>query len=357
MLTFLPLLLLLATTEASADLKVSPAQARNELRKITADIIRNSGQAAEHDEWHRLDLQTQNLKSLLFSQRYSEKSRCEQLKSLSAPELLSFYDEIIVSRKAQIQDCRASLTETIHDYLNYKRKRLAQTYRETANKILTPCSKQPSDFFGPAEELVIDQRQGGVINGSHHPQCKLTFTFDDGPHPKLTPKLLESLAAEQLNVNFFVVGYRVTAARQLLRDMNDGGHVIGNHTQNHKNLRQLSLEEATNEIENGFNRIHEALGFYLPFFRFPYGNFTSQLRNYLTHLSRVEFMWNIDTRDWATKDPEELYVNSLKFIERTQRGIVLMHDIQPQTIVVVPYLLSALKEAGYSPLLLVPNAP
>jgi peptidoglycan/xylan/chitin deacetylase (PgdA/CDA1 family) len=79
------------------------------------------------------------------------------------------------------------------------------------------------------------------------------------------------------------------------------------------------------------------------------------LRVYLNHLNRVEFFWNIDSRDWAIRDPEELFTHLLQEINKPKKGVLLLHDVQPQTIVVLPHLLRALGANGYQPLLVIPD--
>lgn len=341
----IPALLAFANLEARAAVPPAYAQVRQ---------ILHMNKSATHEDWHAQENQVKSLKKIFMSS-YDETARCQTLNALAPSDLMVFYDDLTVSTNPKIMNCATDLRDRLQHYLTAQSDFLQKNHLVISSNKLSRCSDRQSTTFGPAVDFIVDHRKGGVLFGENHPKCGVTFTFDDGPHATLTPELLKILEKEQLLVNFFVVGRRVAANPALLRAQRTAGHLIGNHSMNHLDMRKLSFNRAGDEIEQGFNHITQTLGEYLPFFRFPFGAFTKDLRAYLDHLSRVEFYWNIDTLDWKLKAPEQLFTYALEQIEKAQRGIILMHDIQPQTIVVLPYLLAALREAGYTPYLIRPT--
>jgi peptidoglycan/xylan/chitin deacetylase (PgdA/CDA1 family) len=102
---------------------------------------------------------------------------------------------------------------------------------------------------------------------------EVVLTFDDGPNPATTGKVLDALAAQCVQANFFIVGERAIAAPELVRRAYEDGHTIGTHTQTHAALAEIPLAAAEKEIGDGFDSTNAALRGYgaaAPFFRAPY---------------------------------------------------------------------------------------
>ncbi|MCB0349710.1 MAG: polysaccharide deacetylase family protein [Bdellovibrionales bacterium] len=329
-------------------------QAAVPARSLIKRIVDISNQSSSHESWHRYQAEITEVKAALMSAQVSENDRCQALNSLSDEELINFYDDVTSNTLQKLSKCRSVLKAKLDEYIDLKIDKLRRSYLQIAERKLTQCSDRKSATFGPEVDYFVDPEKSEILYGDFLPKCGLAFTFDDGPHKTLTRKLLTSLDNENLLVNFFVVGDRVRASPDILKEQYAQGHLIGNHTQSHEDLRKLSFKNATAEIENGFNIITKTIGDYIPFFFFFYGAHTKDLQAYLNHFNRFEFYWNIDTLDWKIKDPEELYIRALEKIERTQHGIILMHDIQPQTIATAPFLFEALRMAGYTPYLIRP---
>ncbi len=316
--------------------------------------IQNS--SSSHLEWHETARIFQEAKKVMFSISVTDKERCEYLENQKDESLLDFYEEIYATQKInQLKPCAENLDWRVRKFLFSGTERLKKIADNPKSKLLRKCSDRKSNTFGPETDYFIDPKNGERLFGDFLPKCTLAFTFDDGPHKTLTPKLLDILKDQDVLVNFFVVGQRVNSSPQILKDTHAEGHLIGNHSMTHADLRKLSYKSATAEIDDNFTLITKTLGQYLPFFRFPYGASTKQLREYLSHFSRVEFFWNVDTLDWKYKDPDVLYKYTLQQIDELQHGSVLMHDVQPQTIAALPYIFKALRENGYSPVIIRPT--
>ena len=223
--------------------------------------------------------------------------------------------------------------------------------------ILESCNPEyaNNNSLGPSREAIIDTRGGPRLVTGDLNRCEVAFTFDDGPHPILTERLLEILKDENVRANFFTVGRNVDRYPQITDQVAQAGHVVGNHSYSHKNFPKFSFNEIKLEIIKGFQSLLGLWDFTTPFFRYPYGAFTKKSRKYLQDHDVAEFFWNMDTRDWAIKNPNDLYRNVLKELNREKRGILLFHDVHSQTIEVIPNVLIALKQAGYTTAVFVPD--
>ena len=310
----------------------------------------------EHDnQWHTIQPKFEKSLSDMYSSPNGILQACQLFSEVNVEDLVLILNSSSPEDLERLGLCAQTASLKVDEYMSRRKALLASSFKELASQKLTSCSTRKSELLGPTEPLVINPALGGVITGSNYELCTITLTFDDGPKKNYTEKILESLAAQDTLANFFVVGRQVKKFPTLLEQTQDHGHIIGNHTLTHPELNKISYELAVKEIEEGFNEIFKVLGESIPFFRFPYGARTRDLRSYLNTTERVEFLWNIDTRDWKLTDPVELYSYSLEQINKVKRGVILMHDVHLQTVTAVPYLLEALREAGYKPLLAVPG--
>ena len=222
---------------------------------------------------------------------------------------------------------------------------------------LETCSPKGSERkkLGPTKEVVLDTTGGPRLVRGDLDECVVALTFDDGPHPMLTPKLIEILEVENVKANFFTVGRNIDRYPIIANDLAEAGQIIGNHSHSHKNFPKLKYEQAITEIKGGFNSLLKLWDYTTPFFRFPYGAFTKQTRAYNKSHNVAEFFWNMDTRDWDITNRNKLLKKIFMELNREKRGILLFHDVQPQTIDVMPQVLIALRKAGYKTAVFIPE--
>jgi peptidoglycan/xylan/chitin deacetylase (PgdA/CDA1 family) len=187
---------------------------------------------------------------------------------------------------------------------------------------------------------------------------EVVLTFDDGPSPLTTGKVLDALAAECVEANFFIVGEHATAAPNLVQRAYEQGHTIGTHSQTHANLTTLPLAAAEKEISDGFDATSAAIGgghAAAPFFRAPYLATTPAIDDYLAERDMMLWSIDIDPQDWRPLSPDEVVEAVLAQLEKKRFGIVLMHDVQAHTAAALPQLLRALKSLGYRVVHVVPG--
>lgn len=171
----------------------------------------------------------------------------------------------------------------------------------------------------------------------------IALTFDDGPHPSLTPELLEVLKSKDVVATFFMLGSRVEAHPEIVKQAAIDGHSIASHTYSHYNLAKLSTEELVSEIVRTQEAIKTATGVKPQLMRPPYGAYNE------TVLERAEaalIMWSVDTLDWKYRDANIVTQSVLR--EAEDGAIVLMHDIHPSSVEAVPGIIDGLRDAGYT---------
>lgn len=154
-------------------------------------------------------------------------------------------------------------------------------------------------------------------------QC-VALTFDDGPHPKYTPLILDILKEEGIKATFFAVGTNVETYPALVRRIVSEGHELGNHTYNHNHVGKMSEQALAEDIALCTDAIGRITGRRPLYFRPPEGVCNKDVKAICEKNGMTIVMWSVDTRDWAHPTIGEICENV-----RSNTGsgaIVLMHD-------------------------------
>ncbi len=220
------------------------------------------------------------------------------------------------------------------------------------------CPGNP-DALGTERVIEVDARTTPRVGRKHFPDTlplaakELVLTFDDGPWPTTTPKVLNTLKAECVRATFFLLGRNVDANPAIARRALAEGHTLGHHSYSHPLLNRLSLEKAEAEINRGIMRDEFAIYGKLrsepatPFFRFPGFASSQPLLDRLSDRGIVVFGADVWASDWLPMTPEAELKLLLGRIDQVGRGIVLLHDTKTQTANMLPTLLRELKKRGY----------
>ncbi len=207
--------------------------------------------------------------------------------------------------------------------------------------------------LGVSRVLEIDT-SGGPRFGFQYKEADLlapgevVLTFDDGPLPAHTRAVLDALDAQCTKATFFSVGRMAVAYPEMVQEYARRGHTVGTHTWSHQNLRALPPARARAEIELGLSAVQQALGRPVaPFFRFPYLADSAATTALLKERNVAIFSIDVDSKDFATRDPGSVHRRVMATLARTGKGIILFHDIQPSTARALPGLLADLKSKGY----------
>ena len=150
---------------------------------------------------------------------------------------------------------------------------------------------------------------------------RIALTFDDGPNARYTPLLLDGLRARNIHASFFLIGENIEGNEDILRQMQQDGHLIGNHTWDHVQLNKISSQKAQMEIEKTNNRIYEATGVYPSYVRPPFGAWIKDMELSVTMLP---VFWDVDTLDWKSKNIDSILSIAEKQVH--DGSIILMHD-------------------------------
>ncbi len=174
----------------------------------------------------------------------------------------------------------------------------------------------------------------------------VAITFDDGPHPENTPRLLDMLKARKVKATFYVVGNMVKYSPQLLRRMIEEGHEIGNHTVKHNMLSRMSDEALLAELRAAHDQIVEASGVAPMTMRPPGGAIKKEQKELmLRELGYPTILWSVDPEDW--KRPGPAVVASRLVNGAAPGGILLVHDLHKPTVDAMPDTLDRLLAMGY----------
>lgn len=174
-----------------------------------------------------------------------------------------------------------------------------------------------SQIFGKA--LVAPRRPG-----------KLALTFDDGPNPEFTPRLLDVLAEHGVAATFFMMGSRAQANQELVRRIAAAGHLIGNHSWSHLNLAWSSEAVIREELTRTRDILQQIIGMPVKFFRPPFGARRPVTLAVARELGMTPVLWNAMTSDWEEPSGEKIASALGGKIDRiTRRGWavnIVLHD-------------------------------
>ena len=186
---------------------------------------------------------------------------------------------------------------------------------------------------------------------------EVVLTFDDGPLPGPTRKIVKALAAQCTKAIFFPVGKLAAGYPEVLREIMKGGHTIGSHTFNHLDLRK-NAKKAVDQIESGFSTVKVALGQPgAPFFRYPYLRDSKESIKYLGGRNIAVFSMDFDSYDFKIRSPKKLLNRIKRKLKEKGKGILLMHDINKTTAKTMPAILEWLQKEGYKIVHLKSKAP
>lgn len=171
---------------------------------------------------------------------------------------------------------------------------------------------------------------------------KIALTFDDGPHPVYTPKLLDGLKERNVKATFFVVGKNIEGREDIIKRMDEEGHLIGNHTYDHVKITGLPAEEACAQITKTSELVKEITGKSTEFVRPPFGAWDKKLE---CGFEMFPVLWSIDPLDWTTKNVDAVVQKVLNSAE--ENSIILLHDYYDSSVEAALKIVDALLERGF----------
>ncbi len=225
------------------------------------------------------------------------------------------------------------------------------------------------DALGTARTMTVDPQAFPRVGLKSFPQTlpladkEVVLTFDDGPFPPTTTKVLAALASECVQATFFLIGRNAEANPAVVKKIAAGGHNIGHHTWSHQPLDKIGQSRALEEIDRGIAADETALNGTArrvpstPFFRFPGFASTPALLANLQSRGIAVFGADLWASDWNPMTPEQQLQLLTERLDDEGKGIILLHDTKAQTAKMLPAFLQYLKRNGYKVVHLVASQP
>ncbi len=219
------------------------------------------------------------------------------------------------------------------------------------------CPGNP-DALGTSRVITISPEEFSRIGSIQYKQTlpladhEVVLTFDDGPIPPYSNMILDTLDAQCVKATYFMVGEMAHAYPAIARRIYNAGHTIGTHSQHHPfAFQRLSMQRVESEVDGGIASVDAALGdpkAVAPFFRIPGFGRSNAIESFLAQKGLVTWSADIDTDDWWRGSTAKAVVQrAMRRLNEKGRGIILMHDIHPATVMALPELLKQLKSNGY----------
>ncbi|KAJ1956928.1 chitin deacetylase [Dispira parvispora] len=186
-----------------------------------------------------------------------------------------------------------------------------------------------------------------------------SLTFDDGPHPSITPVILDSLKKANVTATFFVLGEKVEKYPDMLKKVHAAGHEIAVHTWSHPHLTSISAEEIREEIRSTLDVVYETIGVKPTLIRPPYGETNEMVESIMAEFGLEAITWNVDSNDWryaetyndspvAGEATKQGMLKSLAGINPTTNGVIsLHHDIHQASAYVLGDIIPAIQAKGF----------
>ncbi len=228
------------------------------------------------------------------------------------------------------------------------------------------CPGNPG-ALGTSRTLVVDPTEHPRIGTMQYEETlplqdhEVVLTFDDGPLPPHSTKVLDILGSQCVKATFFIIGRMARSFPEGVRRVRDAGHSVGTHTQNHPlSMNRMPVERARQEIDEGIAATKAALGDgggLAPFFRIPGLLRANAVEEYVA--SQGIQIWSADfpADDWHHISSARVYEIAMRRLEAKGKGILLLHDIQGRTATALPRILETLKVRGYRIVHVVPATP
>ncbi|SEH47968.1 Peptidoglycan/xylan/chitin deacetylase, PgdA/CDA1 family [Halobacillus karajensis] len=219
--------------------------------------------------------------------------------------------------------------------------KISHLIRSEYEEALVKAKENVSERTAEHKELGESNVDFSLDKKLHNEKKKVALTFDDGPHPEVTRKILDLLDKYHAKASFFMIGKRVGFYPDVAREVSERGHEIGNHTWDHSRLERLSEEEVEQQISSTQAILERVTGQNVNSLRMPFGNIPSV--PYKGKLDTVP--WTIHSEKWEDQEPLTVAQDILSQVE--DGSIIMLHDLQNSTVETTDILLRRLSSEGY----------
>lgn len=200
--------------------------------------------------------------------------------------------------------------------------------------------------LGSENKKLLEQYNG--IGMGNAEKKYIYLTFDEGYEAGYTTSILETLKNNQIKATFFITAHYVNTEPELVKQMIDEGHIVGNHTVNHKSMPDLSDDEVKSEVMNLHNAMYEKFNYEMKYIRPPKGEFSERTLSITNSLGYKNVMWSFAYEDWnEKKQPDEEQAKN-KILKNLHNGeIMLLHGNSKTNKDILDYIIKETKNMGY----------
>ena len=199
---------------------------------------------------------------------------------------------------------------------------------------------------GNVNRKILDKYQGLYMGNKE--QKLVYLTFDLGYEAGYTPKILEVLKQNEVKATFFITAHYLNTQPDLVKQMIDEGHIVGNHTVNHKSMPSCSLDTIKKEVMDLHSAIYEKFGYEMKFIRPPKGEYSERTVAYTNTLGYTSVMWSFGYDDWDEKKQGREEYGKKKILDNVHNGeIMLLHATSKDNANILEDVIKEIKNMGY----------
>lgn len=200
--------------------------------------------------------------------------------------------------------------------------------------------------LGNKNKLLIEKYNGMAMGNKE--SKNIYVTFDLGYEAGYTESILNTLKANKVPATFFITAHYANSASDLVRRMIDDGHIIGNHTVNHKSMPSLSESELEKELMNLHTAIYEKFNYEMKYMRPPKGEYSEKSLSITTKLGYIPVMWSFAYADWDEAKQPSQEEGIKKIIDNVHNGeIMLLHATSKTNMEILDTVIKQIKGMGY----------
>ena len=201
--------------------------------------------------------------------------------------------------------------------------------------------------LGSTNKNLIDEYNGIAMGNKEYK--KVYLTFDSGYEAGYTTKILEVLKQNDVKAAFFITAHYVNSRPELVQKMIDEGHIVGNHTVNHKSMPSLTNDEIKKEVMDLHTAIYNKFGYEMKYIRPPKGELSEASIAYCNSLGYTTVMWSFAYDDWdENKQGREDY-GKKKILDNIHNGaVILLHGTSKDNANILDYCIKQIKNMGYT---------
>ena len=198
-----------------------------------------------------------------------------------------------------------------------------------------------------SENLRIINEFGGIAMGNKDKK-NIYLTFDIGFEAGYTSKILDILKENKVTATFFITGQYVKTSEDLIKRMIDEGHIVGNHTVNHKSMPECSNEKIEEEVMELHKEIYEKFGYEMKYIRPPKGEYSEASIAYTNTLGYTTVMWSFAYDDWEENKQGREEYGKKKIYDNLHNGeIMLLHATSKDNCNILDEVIKEIKKQGY----------